>query len=71
MAGPVAAAFAEEAIVSVHKDPSCGCCLGWVRHIRDAGFVVQGGRDLVLGSVRSRLGVPPELTACHTTEVNR
>jgi hypothetical protein len=28
-------------LVVVHKDPNCGCCTGWVRHLRDAGFAVR------------------------------
>ena len=23
---------------AVSKDPNCGCCTGWVEHIRAAGF---------------------------------
>ena len=32
---------AEEQIVTVHKDPSCGCCSGWVSHLQQAGFTVK------------------------------
>ncbi|WP_262048134.1 DUF411 domain-containing protein [Bradyrhizobium sp. Bra78] len=66
---PVAAAFAEELAVTVHKDPNCGCCAGWVQHLRDAGFVVRVDETADLESIRSRLGVPADLTACHTAEV--
>ena len=24
--------------INVNKDPSCGCCSGWVEHVRSAGF---------------------------------
>ena len=26
--------------VLVYKDPSCGCCTGWVEHLKAAGFSV-------------------------------
>ena len=32
---------AEEQIITVHKDPSCGCCSGWVQHLQQAGFTVK------------------------------
>src|SRR5262245_34643238 len=31
---------ADEQIITVHKDPSCGCCSGWVKHLQQAGFAV-------------------------------
>jgi hypothetical protein len=65
--------LAAEPVIKVHKDPNCGCCGGWVEHLRDAGFAVevedaQDASHLV--AVRIRLGVPPELAACHTAEVS-
>ena len=30
--------------VVVSKDPSCGCCSGWVEHMRAAGFPVLMAR---------------------------
>jgi len=29
---------AEEPVVTVHKDPDCGCCSGWVKHLQKAAF---------------------------------
>ena len=29
---------AEDQVVTVHLDPNCGCCSGWVRHLQQAGF---------------------------------
>jgi hypothetical protein len=66
-------ASAADSVIKVHKNPNCGCCGGWVQHLRDAGFAVavedvQDASDLV--AVRKRLRVPPELAACHTAEVD-
>ncbi|MHC2618904.1 hypothetical protein ACVIW2_000936 [Bradyrhizobium huanghuaihaiense] len=63
-------AFAAEPVIKVHKDPNCGCCSGWVQHLRDAGFTVEAEDASDLPSVRRRLGVPPDLAACHTAEVS-
>lgn len=67
---PVSAAFAaQQAAITVHKDPNCGCCSGWVDHLRKAGFVASTIDTLRLDAVKARLGVPSELAACHTAEV--
>ncbi|WP_239622404.1 DUF411 domain-containing protein [Bradyrhizobium sp. I71] len=69
LARPAVAAQAGETTVTVHRDPSCGCCAGWVQHLRDAGFVVQVEETADLDAVRNRLGIPSDLAACHTAEV--
>ena len=56
--------------IQVHKDPNCTCCTGWVRHLRDAGFVVSAVETTDLQSVKTRLGVPADLAACHTAEAD-
>ncbi|MGY4288178.1 hypothetical protein ACVWXO_007398 [Bradyrhizobium sp. LM2.7] len=61
-------ARANEPAITVHKDPSCGCCSGWVQHLRDARFKLRVEETSDLESVRAQLGVPPELAACHTGE---
>lgn len=70
LTGPAAAAIAKETTVTVRKDPNCGCCTGWVQHLRDSGFAVRVEETSDLDSVRTRLGVPAELAACHTAEVD-
>jgi hypothetical protein len=50
------------------KDPSCGCCEAWVKHLRDEGFRVQVVNAPV-SPVKVRLGVPRELASCHTAQV--
>ena len=60
---------AEEQIVTVHKDPSRGCCSGWVRHLQQAGFTVKTIETADLNPVKTRLGVPSDLAACHTAQI--
>lgn len=60
---------AEEQMITVHKDPSCGCCSGWVRHLQQAGFLVKTIETADLEPVKTRLGVPVELAACHTAQI--
>jgi hypothetical protein len=63
------AAQAQQAAIIVHRDPDCGCCMGWVRHLQAAGFVADVRATKDLNQVRQRLGVPGDLAACHTAEL--
>ncbi len=55
--------------VAVSKDPTCGCCSGWVDHMRGAGFTVDVVETPEINRVKARLGVPQDLASCHTAEV--
>ena len=55
-------------LVEVWKDPNCGCCHDWVKHLRDHGFAVKvndNGND----AMRAKLGMPQQLASCHTALV--
>ena len=67
MAAPLRVVRADATMILVHKDPDCGgCCTGWVKHLRDAGFMVTVEEIADLRPIRTRLRVPQSLTACHT-----
>lgn len=55
--------------VTVYKTPTCGCCRGWVDHLRTQGFRVEtvDGDDLTMVKAANR--VPGELESCHTATV--
>lgn len=55
--------------VTVHKSPSCGCCVKWVEHMRKAGFEVTVNDVDNVHLVKMRVGVPPAKGSCHTAEV--
>lgn len=55
--------------IVVSKDPSCGCCSGWVEHLRGAGFDAEVRELSDLAPVKRRLGVPAALASCHTAEI--
>jgi hypothetical protein len=56
--------------LTVTKDPTCGCCAGWTEHVRAAGFPVEVIETTELNRIKVRLGVPNNLAACHTAEVD-
>lgn len=54
--------------VEVWKDPGCGCCGDWVRHLEAHGFEVRV-HDSGNAAVRKRLRVAPAHGSCHTALV--
>jgi hypothetical protein len=54
--------------VEVWKDPNCGCCGEWVRHMEAHGFQVRV-YDEGNTAARGRLGIPARLGSCHTAVV--
>lgn len=70
-AAPVltARSAAAEQEVQVWKSPSCGCCKGWVEHMRSAGFPVKVHDVDDVEPVKALSGVPDRLASCHTAMV--
>jgi hypothetical protein len=57
--------------VIVYKTPTCGCCSGWVEHLKAAGFSVTAKDVPDTALERLRLGMPGKFAACHTASVER
>ncbi len=68
----LASATGEQALptILVYKTPSCGCCNGWVEHLRAAGFTVDARNVNDLMSVKRDAGVPVAMSSCHTALVD-
>ena len=49
--------------VTVYKDPDCGCCSEWVKHMQESGFKVKQVNTRAMDVERQRLGVPPHLAS--------
>ena len=56
--------------VVVYKTETCGCCNGWVEHLRAAGFDVDARDVRDLMSVKIDAGVPGPMVTCHTALVD-
>ena len=56
--------------IKVYKTPECGCCKGWVQHLRANGFQVETMDMPDLSLIKQKYGVKPALQACHTAVVN-
>ena len=60
---------AEQPPLTVWKDPSCGCCGGWIDHMRRNGFQVTVIETADVQPVKTRQQVPAQLASCHTAVV--
>lgn len=61
---------AKASTMVISKDPNCGCCSGWEKHVRADGFETQIREPGDLASLKTRLGIPPSLASCHTAEID-
>jgi hypothetical protein len=65
-----AAAFASAAqTVTVYKDPDCGCCAGWVKHLEANGFRTKVHDVKDMTPHKQKLRVPERLGSCHSAVV--
>lgn len=56
-------------IVEVWKSAYCGCCGGWIAHMRKAGFTVIAHDIEDIAPVKAANGVTDDLASCHTATV--
>lgn len=56
--------------VLVYKTQGCGCCNGWVEHLRAAGYQVDARNVTDLMAVKLDAGVPADLSSCHTALID-
>lgn len=67
LAGP-SLAYAADALV--YKSPTCGCCDGWVDHLRANGLEVDARNVSNVNAFKLRYGVPARLASCHTAVID-
>ena len=56
--------------IVVYKNPDCGCCTKWVRYLESHDYNVTIEHTRNLSEVKKRLGVPENLSACHTAVID-
>jgi len=67
---PAKTVSATATLVDVYKNPTCGCCGTWAKHLRFNGFQVSVNDTPDLDAVRAKVGIPPGLKSCHTALVD-
>ncbi|MCO6419315.1 DUF411 domain-containing protein [Siccirubricoccus sp. KC 17139] len=68
--GHAGAQPADQRLLWIWRDPNCGCCTGWVEHMRTAGFRVEDNLVASVAPVRRMLGIPSDLLSCHAATVD-
>ena len=59
------------ATLIVHRTETCGCCGAWVERMNTANLRTEVNyvNEETLGSIKSQLGIPLELSSCHTATI--
>lgn len=70
--GTATMATAQEPVIEVLKQASCGCCGGWLVRMQEAGFTVnvQNVSGDTLNAAKEASGLSDDLWACHTASVS-
>jgi hypothetical protein len=57
--------------ITVWKTSGCGCCLGWIDHVRKAGFAVEAKNIDAGALMKMKLdaGLRADLASCHTARL--
>jgi len=63
-------AFSKEPVITVYRDPNCGCCSKWIEHLIKHGFRVDDKKTAEMPEIKRGLGIPDDLESCHTGVVN-
>ena len=55
--------------ITVYRSATCGCCKGWIAHLREHNFDVKDVTVPDVQPYKENLGVPPRAASCHTAVV--
>lgn len=58
--------FQEKIEVTLYKDPYCGCCGGWGKHLESKGYEIETVLSDDMDEVKNQFSVPDVLQSCHT-----
>lgn len=64
-----AMATVNPALITVWKNPDCGCCKEWIAHLQKNGFEVLAKDVPDTAPIRQKLGLPAKFGACHTAQM--
>lgn len=53
-------------VLTVYKNPGCGCCSAWAEHLKESGFSVSVTERSAQNTGAWQIGIAPEHRSCHT-----
>jgi len=56
-------------LATMHKSPTCGCCLGHAGYLRGENIDVDVIKESDMASIKQKYNIPYEMQSCHTTEI--
>ena len=56
--------------ITVYRSATCGCCKGWIDHLRDHHFVVTDVTTDDVNRFKQQFNVPTQAASCHTAVVD-
>ena len=62
-------AAGNDSLITVWKNPDCGCCKEWVTHLQKNGFEVVTNDIPDTAPMRQKLGLPAKFGSCHTAQL--
>ena len=62
-------AAGNDSLITVWKNPDCGCCKEWVTHLKKNGFDVVTNDIKDTAPIRQKLGLPAKFGSCHTAQL--
>lgn len=57
-------------VITVYRNADCSCCHRWIEHLQNEGFKVEDIATGHLDDLKLQLGVPPQLSSCHTATID-
>jgi hypothetical protein len=61
---------AERHEITVYRNASCGCCKGWINHLKEHNFVVTDVTVDDVNKFKQQFNVPTQAASCHTAVVD-
>lgn len=60
-----------EGLITVNKDPNCGCCNAWIGHMKSKGYNLEAHNVDNLNEIKAEYGVDSSVSSCHTAVTDK
>jgi hypothetical protein len=58
------------ALITVYRSPYCGCCGGWLEHLKTHGFQTTDIKTSDMEALKQKYNLPEEMASCHTAIID-
>lgn len=53
-------------LLTVYKDPNCGCCKHWITHVENHGYATKTIHPQDIWAVKDQYNIKGNIQSCHT-----